>query len=485
MYIPHACVHGFVSGRSIIANAAIHVDKKYVLNIDLEDFFPSIHLGRVVGTLRTRPYNIPKDAAVVIGQLTTMLIGELPQGAPTSPIISNLVCRPLDGAMVALARKYRCTYTRYADDITISTTARGFPGDLAVIEHHKLLLGPVLCNTINGAGFKINEAKVRMRLPWQRQEVTGLTVNEFPNVTRSFIRSLRGALHAWSKYGYGRAEDTYLRKFQPEKHSGIKLRNVIRGRIEFLRKVRGDQDPLHRKFHDWLYRIDASAISPPLTPSDLEPTALHGVRLAMPRWELWVEKYQNSVFMLEGRTATGDVASGSAFAYGTYVVTAGHNLALRSVGVYTPNGALVMARESHKKNVVGGEDFGIMIMPKGWLDSIRPLQTQCRVPRVGEQVAALGYPSLALREPVLVAHIGTVEAVCRNYQSGVRFLQISFESGGGLSGAPVIDRRGYVVGIVIENIFREQQDRVPTRLFGQATMIGYVAQYLNSRWSRR
>ena len=100
--------HGFIRGRSILTNADPHVGKRWVLNVDIKDFFPSINFGRVRGVLMARPYSMPAKAATIIAQLCTD-DNQLPQGAPTSPILSNLVCAKLDGDLEALAKRHRLT----------------------------------------------------------------------------------------------------------------------------------------------------------------------------------------------------------------------------------------------------------------------------------------------------------------------------------------------------------------------------------------
>src|SRR5579862_8029792 len=108
-------VHGFAHSRSIKSNATPHIKRRYVLNVDLENFFPSIHYGRVQGVFISKPYSLPPTVAKALAQLCCYL-GSLPQGAPTSPIISNLICGGLDAKLKALARAHRCRYTRYRSE---------------------------------------------------------------------------------------------------------------------------------------------------------------------------------------------------------------------------------------------------------------------------------------------------------------------------------------------------------------------------------
>src|SRR5207302_1692057 len=123
VYKPKAPVHGFARDRGIVSNADRHINKKVILNIDLEDFFPTIHFGRVKGVLKAPPYSLPNEVAQTLGNICCYKRA-LPQGAPTSPVVSNMVCVSLDSGLRHLAEEHACTYTRYADDITFSTTRR-------------------------------------------------------------------------------------------------------------------------------------------------------------------------------------------------------------------------------------------------------------------------------------------------------------------------------------------------------------------------
>lgn len=118
--------HGFEKEKSIITNAKIHRNKRYVLNLDLASFFDSFHFGRIQGYFeKNNHFKLPHDVAVVLAQLTCYQ-GRLPQGAPSSPIITNLICQSLDAHLLKAAKKYKLDYTRYADDLTFSTNDRHF-----------------------------------------------------------------------------------------------------------------------------------------------------------------------------------------------------------------------------------------------------------------------------------------------------------------------------------------------------------------------
>lgn len=171
---------GYRPGHSIVTNARPHTGKRFVLNIDLKDFFPSISFNRVVGLYQN--LGMDRNAARLLARATTYK-GALPQGAPTSPDIANLVCRTLDKRLEGFCKIRQWSYTRYCDDITISgdTCTDGAMDTLRTI--------------IESEGFRINEDKTRMRMSHQRQTVTGVVDNERPNLEISERRKLRTICH--------------------------------------------------------------------------------------------------------------------------------------------------------------------------------------------------------------------------------------------------------------------------------------------------
>lgn len=181
--------HAFVKKKSFLTNAKIHVNKRYVLNIDLNNFFDQFHFGRVRGFFhKNKNFQLPLDVATVIAQLTCYN-GSLPQGAPSSPIITNLICNILDMRILKLSKKYRLDYTRYADDMTFSTNDKKF------LENYNLFYNE-LSKEINNARFSINENKTRLQLKDSRQEVTGIIVNKKINIDRRYYRYTKAMAHS-------------------------------------------------------------------------------------------------------------------------------------------------------------------------------------------------------------------------------------------------------------------------------------------------
>jgi RNA-directed DNA polymerase len=269
------CVHGFVLERNIVTNAKTHAKQRYIFNVDLKDFFPSINFGRVRGVFQATPYKLDPSVATVLAQICCF-DNELPQGAPTSPIVSNMICAKMDSELQQLAKKHRCIYTRYADDITFSTSMPAFPIVLATINSvGQVEVGSELNRIITENGFIINPDKVRLQTKNHRQEVTGLTVNQKPNVRRKYIRQIRAMLYAWEKFGLDDAEAEFLGKYDRKNRSLYKdkpsFKQVVKGKIEFLGMVRGKSDLVYLRFRKQLRSLAPELVKE--TPTEAEDTA--------------------------------------------------------------------------------------------------------------------------------------------------------------------------------------------------------------------
>jgi RNA-directed DNA polymerase len=244
LYNPKPSTHGFLRGRSIVTNARLHKKRRYILNIDLENFFPTIHFGRVRGLFMGTPYHLGIEVATILAQICCHN-SILPQGAPTSPVISNMICSRLDAQLQRLAKENYCTYSRYADDITFSTTRSRFPTGLANLSDiGQVELGSQLRGVIEDNGFKVNPRKTRLQTRLQRQEVTGLTVNRYPNIRRRYIKQVRAILHAWQKFGLDSTEQRYFEQYAGFKYVTSKTRlppfqKVVLGKIEFIGMIKG------------------------------------------------------------------------------------------------------------------------------------------------------------------------------------------------------------------------------------------------------
>ncbi|MCA9044887.1 MAG: TIR domain-containing protein, partial [Planctomycetaceae bacterium] len=256
IYNPPGPAHGFTAARSILTNAIPHVRCRCVLNVDLEDFFPSINFGRIRGLFKS--LGVPESGATVMAQLCCH-DGILPQGAPTSPVLSNMVCLSLDRKLVKLAAVHRCRYTRYADDITFSHKHQILPSELAYVDDKgEPVVGHELYRAIKESGFEVNVKKVRLFDNRHRQEVTGLTVNEKPNVPRRLIRQIRAMIHAWRKHGEAAAEEEHFHCYYRRvgrRSPTNSFRDVLVGKMHFVRMIKGADDRTYRNLQRQLAHV--------------------------------------------------------------------------------------------------------------------------------------------------------------------------------------------------------------------------------------
>jgi retron-type reverse transcriptase len=362
VYEPHRAAFGFVPNRSILQNAQIHQSSKYVFNVDLKDFFPSVDQPRVWACMKLPPFHLSKDKAVPMevisleelnarftslteegefkayetkygvyrkaslvakdgshkvvlklikrtshdtqkptlgvvepirdiftesnlsgfnihlvnqpfsfdrsdmaglianicctemeverldkeGNLKTENRLVLPQGAPTSPVITNIVCRRLDVILTGVAKRFGLKYSRYADDITFSSMHDTYAeqGDFR----------KELSRVIKDQGFVLNDKKTRLQKQGFRQEVTGLVVNEKVNVNKKYIKDLRKWLYLWETYGIDRAK-TYFEASYYKQESRVgknipDMTRVIEGKLNYLSMIKGKKDSTYLKLRE-------------------------------------------------------------------------------------------------------------------------------------------------------------------------------------------------------------------------------------------
>jgi retron-type reverse transcriptase len=204
-------VTGFVRGRSVVDNAAPHAGRDVVINLDLQDFFPRIKAEQVRQCFLKRGWS--QASANILTNICTHE-GHLPQGAPTSPALSNLVARRMDTRLARLAARCGGSYTRYADDLTFSFpllmhSVRTTPGNARapIISLVRLI--------IEEEGFSIQwKKRVRIQRAHQRQTATGLVVNARVNLPREFRRRIRAAEHHERLGKLGPKEKARLRGWQ-------------------------------------------------------------------------------------------------------------------------------------------------------------------------------------------------------------------------------------------------------------------------------
>ena len=241
--------HGFVPGRSILSNAARHAGRAVVVNMDLEDFFPSIGFKRVRSVFQRHGYSgaaatvfallcteCPRKQVDYHGQTYEVATGPrgLPQGAPTSPGLSNQVARKLDKRLGGLAAKLGLTYTRYADDLS-------FSGGEDFEERVGYLMARVR-HLAKEEGFAVNEKKTRVMRRNAAQRVTGLVVNDKPSIRKKELKRLRAILHRARFEGL----EAQNRDGRPN------FREWLLGKIAYVRMVRPD---VGEKLHQELQKL--------------------------------------------------------------------------------------------------------------------------------------------------------------------------------------------------------------------------------------
>lgn len=226
--------HGFKQNLSIMTNGENHRHRRYVFNIDIKDFFPAINFGRVYGFfLKNKSFELHPKVAATLAQIACFE-NQLPQGSPCSPVISNLIAGAMDIRLNELAQRFNCTYTRYADDLTFSTSEKFFPSAIGKRSEGSLNVweaGSSLLKVLRKAGFELNPTKTRMQLCWSRQDVTGVVVNQKVNIPVDYYETVAAMCHYLFMDG-----ECF------EMVDGIKKPMSIdrlRGRLAYIYQVRG------------------------------------------------------------------------------------------------------------------------------------------------------------------------------------------------------------------------------------------------------
>lgn len=245
VYTPNPSCFGFIKGKSIYDNATIHSNSDIVCGFDLEDFFDSITEHRIIKVLSSKHYNLESSVATTIAKLCTVPKGSvrvLPQGSPTSPILSNIIADQLDYRLTRLCSKFDITYSRYADDLTFSFNY----SCLKRWKSHGFRKGlkEIIESIVKEEGFSLNERKSHISYHYQRQTVTGIIVNRHPNLTRVFIKTLRTLIHNWEKDGYISASFKYNSSINTTNqcHAVKSLDFHIAGKLAYMKMIKGKDD---------------------------------------------------------------------------------------------------------------------------------------------------------------------------------------------------------------------------------------------------
>jgi RNA-directed DNA polymerase len=252
LYIPTPNATAFFNGASIKQNAAVHAGSRFMLNLDLEDFFYSFTDRDLVQLFTSTPFEIPltgKEAAFLMSRICTFpmerdgeLVYVLPQGSPASPILTNFLCYRMDQLLNGVAKRFKIRYTRYADDLTFSGEYDFYSYEKCKNEIHRIIEQLFQ--------FRINKPKTRYTTLQNRQMVTGVVVNVKPNVRRRYVKDIRMYLNKWKFHGYNHAEAILHRKYdKPNSHKPPNLDNYLSGKLQYMKMIKGEDDSTYLKLY--------------------------------------------------------------------------------------------------------------------------------------------------------------------------------------------------------------------------------------------
>ena len=441
------CVHGFARGKDIKTNANYHLKRKHILNLDLKDFFDSITVNRVYGVFHGHPFNFPEKLSSCLAKIATYH-GSLTQGSPLSPIISTLVCRRLDNELNAFAVKYGLRYSRYADDITFSSirTMKDFFKEYPAT--NKIILCEELVDIITRNDFQVNENKIRYRNKTQRMQVTGLIVNDKPNLARTYRDKIRAMLHAWVKFGYENAEKEYLSKFS-RCHKSFK--RVIYGKLNFYKSVRGVTD----HYYQQMARL-FNTLSPDMKLL-LKPTSEEIIQKAV-----WV--IENTVNAEKNDSPIERMSQGTCFFLKNIgIVTAAHVLFPNKKNAVNEFDSdfnqspmtnfyiLNPTNPSHRVNVQlvnldKNRDWAVLNLKNANDLSINrdyfELESCCKT-LTGTEIILCGYPSFELGHQIRKE---TGQIVAKKIEHTVKKFEITANIRHGNSGGPILNNKMQVLG---------------------------------------
>lgn len=431
LYRPRNPVHGFVKNKSTKTNAESHLKKRYVLNLDIKEFFPSILEGRVAGALKS--LGVEARVAKVIARICSYQ-GRLPQGAPTSPTISNIVCYSLDKQLMSFCKAHRFIYTRYADDITISSNqpmTAAFEGGTPVAGKIDVnILSQKLRAVFESNGFNINQTKAFYGDRDSRRTVTGIKINEILNLDRSYIRNIRAALFCVEKHGICSAQ----KQFEAKLNGKCGIESHLHGKLIWLRHIRGQSDPVFRAL---AVRFNRSF---PEKKINILPSTDEIRNRAN-----WIVEYFSGSKCYQGTAF---------FLKGVGLITAAHCVeGVTELDIYHPS----KPSNIHKaivKHFCAHRDLALLVhdIPDSAYFELERSEADVRVM---DKVIALGYPSYGPGDNLNI-RAGSVTS--RKVRSTVNLIEVDQSLAQGMSGGPVVDTNNRVVGVIHKGGPEETRD---------------------------
>lgn len=458
----HQKSHGFVKNRSIVSNATEHINKKFILNLDLENFFESIKFRRV-RYMFIAYFKFNDKVATTLANICCHPEGFLPQGAATSPIISNILGKSLDKELTRVAQNTKWSqYTRYADDITFSTNKKHFPKEIAYLDKDgNIILNENIVNIVEKYGFKINPEKTRLQNWKQHQSVTGIVVNEKLNINRTYIRRVRSILNCIEKNldNLDVAVKIFESKypFRQRKEGGNPdMFLVLKGMISHIGHVKGKEDTVYLKLAERFNKIahskDRKAIKLPLSNIDFHEKYTYIID--NPDVELFIAEDGNLGEFIYGQ-GTGFLLQGIGIVTNAHVIadaidvlqfdlkfTKEFNIAFyTSTDHYVQQWAKIVYYDINK-------DIAILNLKD--IDISNQGYTYNEFIEKGQVIELIGYPGYRKGQEISVKK-GKVEGIRIHEVEGKhKRYEISTTIYGGHSGGPIVNENNEVVGVAVK-----------------------------------
>jgi len=359
----------------------------------------------------------------------------------------------MDKQLQKLAERHNCYYTRFADDITFSTYKKEIPKSMARVAHTPgnliIILGDELEGIIKGNGFDINQKKIRLNGKGLRQEVTGLTTNNFVNVRRKYIRQVSAMLHATEKFGFEEAEKEYYSKYSKNKHLAPfkekpSFKAILKGKLNFLKMVRGGFDSTYIKYYNKFINLCPETNLPAIKSSQ--------------------EKIEDALWVLEcDHGADEDLTQGTGFFLENYgLVTCAHVL-IRDDNSKNPNVMAFQTTDPNKKfpisiNKINEElDLAILEINTDNKNKLEIGDPENVLPK--DPVSLWGFPNYSGSGPPaqILAKINYIKNINKG---NVRIIidEIIF---GGNSGGPVLNVKNQVIGVAAKGTGTSENQVIP------------------------
>lgn len=427
LYNPRKPVHGFVPDRSVRSNAESHLRRRFILNADLKNFFPTITEPRVQGLLES--IGIDKDVAEIVARICANN-DCLPQGAPSSPVISNMICFRLDKALMKFSKEHRLLYTRYADDITLSSFQpptvlfegdRPDPGKVAEGK-----LSDELRSIIRNNGFELNSEKIHYADKNSRRIVTGIKINEGMNVDRRYVRNVRTALFKVEKHGPAAVEAELKTRFGKT----CKIQAHLQGKISWVGFVKGQSDPVYRGLAN---RYNSCF---PANPIKVHPTQA-GI-------------LDRAVWVLETVNDTGTAF----FLKGVGLVTAAHCVnGASSIEVFHP-AKTANTFKVGVQHICTHRDLALLSHSIPSTDYFE-LDEFSGLPATGANTIAAGFPSYGPGDRLNIRP-GTISSL--TVKHAVKLIEVTQKLSQGMSGGPLMTQDHAVMGVIHKGGPNEPRD---------------------------